>query len=87
MMFAPIFKSVVENSEFSWLGRFVFPGIFDGEHIFSISVDQSSSVLVQKEKFKGVLVSLLWSSVDRDMRAGFERMNAALKARAESENS
>lgn len=28
MVFKPVVKSVIENSEFIWLGRFLFPGIF-----------------------------------------------------------
>jgi len=84
MAFKPIVKSVIENSEFIWLGRFLFPGIFDGEHIFNIHHDDSGSLLVQKEKFSGILVPMMWSSLDTNTRAGFELMNQALKERAES---
>ena len=86
MTFTPIVKSVIENSEFSWLGRFLFPGIFDGEHIFTISENESGTLLVQKEKFKGLLVPILWSNLNKDTRAGFELMNNALKMRAESKD-
>ena len=86
MVFKPIVKSVIENSEFIWLGRFLFPGIFDGEHIFNIHHDDSGSLLVQKEKFGGILVPMMWSSLDTNTRAGFELMNQALKERAESKN-
>lgn len=86
MTFKPTVKTVIENSEFSWLGRFLFPGVFDGEHIFSITGNEIGSILVQKEKFSGLLVPILWSSLDKNTRTGFELMNNALKARAESEN-
>lgn len=86
MTFKPTVRSVIEHAEFSWLGRLGFPGIFDAEHIFTLSGNDKGCLLVQKEKFKGLLVPLLWSSLDRDTRAGFERMNHALKERAESEN-
>ena len=86
MTFKPIIRSVVENSEFSWLGRFLFPGIFDGEHIFTLSKNENGCLLVQKEKFSGLLVPFLWKSLDQDTRAGFELMNQALKARAEKGN-
>lgn len=86
MVFKPIVKSVIENSEFIWLGRFLFPGIFDGEHIFNIHHDDRGCFLVQIEKFSGILVPMMWSSLDTNTRAGFELMNHALKERAESEN-
>ena len=86
MVFKPIVKSVIENSEFIWLGRFLFPGIFDGEHIFNIHHDDSGSLLVQKEKFSGILVPMMWNRLDTSTRAGFELMNHALKERAESKS-
>ena len=86
MMFKPIVKSVIENSEFIWLGRLLFPGIFDGEHIFNIHHDDRGSLLVQKEKFSGILIPMMWSSLDKNTRAGFELMNQALKERAENKN-
>ncbi len=84
MVFKPTVKSIVANKEFSWLGRFLFPGIFDGEHIFIIKPTESGCLLIQKEKFSGLLVPLLWSGLDKDTRAGFELMNKALKIRAEN---
>lgn len=83
MIFQPTVKSVIENKEFSWLGRFLFPGIFDGEHIFKIEPTESGSLFTQKENFSGLLVPLLWKSLDRDTREGFRQMNEALKERAE----
>ena len=37
MVFKPTVLSAKENSELRWLGRLLFPGLFDGEHIFTIS--------------------------------------------------
>ena len=84
MLFKPVVKSVIENSEFIWLGRFLFPGIFDGEHIFNLESLDGQTLLVQKENFRGILVPMMWNSLDTDTRAGFELMNKALKERAES---
>ena len=84
MVFKPVVKSVIENSEFIWLGRFLFPGIFDGEHIFNLESLDGQTLLVQKENFRGILVPMMWNSLDTDTRAGFELMNKALKQRAES---
>ena len=77
-------KSAIKNSEFSWLGHFLFPGIFDGEHIFSITKSDGGCLLVQKENFSGFLVPLFWGSLNKDTRTGFVLMNDALKQRAES---
>jgi hypothetical protein len=38
---------------------------------------------VQSEKFGGILVPFLRKMLDTSTRAGFEALNAALKARAE----
>ena len=80
----PVVKSVIENSEFIWLGRFLFPGIFDGEHIFNIESLGDQKLLVQKENFSGILVPMIWSSLNTNTRVGFELMNKALKERPES---
>jgi hypothetical protein len=86
MVFKPMVKSVVENREFSWIGHFLFPGIFDGEHIFKIEPTESGCLFIQKENFSGLLLSLLWKSLDKDIREGFEQMNQALKEKAENKN-
>jgi hypothetical protein len=67
-----------------WLGRFLIPGLFDGEHTFTLDrLDDGRVRLVHEEHFKGALVPLLSRSLDRGTRAGFEQMNRALKQRAE----
>jgi hypothetical protein len=38
---------------------------------------------VHREEFTGILVPLLWRSLDRDTRRGFEEMNRRLKELAE----
>ena len=86
MLFKPTVKSVVHNSRFSWLDHLLFPGLFDGEHIFEITANENGSRLVHKEKFSGLLVPLLWRRLDTDIRAGFAAMNSALKHRVEGGN-
>ena len=86
MVFKPTVKSVIKNSEFSWLGRFLLPSIFDGKHIFTIYKNKNGCLLVQKEEFSGLLVPLMWNSLEKSTREGFERMNNALKQRAEHAN-
>ena len=85
MVFRPTVKSVVNHSLFSWLGHLLFPGLFDGEHIFEVTGNEDGCRLVHKEKFSGLLVPLLWGRLDTDIRAGFNSMNNALKHRVEGE--
>ncbi|MBE0656035.1 MAG: SRPBCC domain-containing protein [Bryobacteraceae bacterium] len=85
MTFSPVVLKADPNRELRWLGRFLLPGIFDGEHYFIIEpVSESRVRFIHGERFKGILVALMKSSLDGGTRAGFEAMNQALKARAES---
>jgi len=85
MVFKPTVLKAVADTELRWLGRFLFPGVFDGEHIFALeSLDSGKRTkLVHKEKFRGILVPLLAGSLDTHTRRGFEAMNQALKKRVE----
>jgi len=74
------------NQEFRWLGRFILPGLFDGEHYFRLEPTASGATrLVHGEVFRGVLVSLIMNSIKEQTRKGFEAMNKALKDRVESQ--
>lgn len=85
MTFKPTVIRVVPEQEVRWKGRLLVPGLFDGEHIFEISpIDDRRVRLTQREMFSGLFVPLLWSSLRTNTSAGFEAMNRALKARAES---
>ena len=85
MTFRPTLLEVEPNRRLRWMGRFLFRGIFDGEHYFEIEKLGTDRVrFIHGERFSGVLVPLMRSSLDGGTRAGFEAMNRALKARAES---
>lgn len=85
MTFRPTILLAQPNSELRWLGHFLFPGIFDGEHFFKIEASTPTRVrLMQGETFSGVLVGLAKANLDRGTKPGFVAMNNALKARAES---
>jgi hypothetical protein len=72
------------NRELRWLGHLLVPGLFDGEHSFTIQPLEEDRVrFVQREAFKGVLVPLFARSLDNTQR-GFEEMNRALKERTEA---
>jgi hypothetical protein len=63
-------------------GRFLIPGLFEGEHVFTLDPIGTDRVrFIQRERFKGLLVPLLAAKLDAGTRRGFEEMNRALKAR------
>jgi hypothetical protein len=86
MTFRPIVLVANPGRELSWLGRLLFPGIFDGEHRFEIeSLSDRRVRFVHSEKFSGLLVPLFWRSLNTRTRQGFEEMNQALKLQAEQQ--
>jgi hypothetical protein len=81
--FRPTILKAEPNRELRWLGRLWMPGLFNGEHIFTIERLAPNRVrFVQSEIFTGLFVPL-FGSVLTDARRGFEEMNQALKERAE----
>jgi hypothetical protein len=85
--FRPTILKVEPNRELRWLGNFLMPELFDGEHIFIIEpLGENHVRFVQWEIFKGKLVPLFASQLDTDTKRGFEEMNRALKVQAEQSN-
>lgn len=83
MTFKPTVRAVEPNRELRWLGRLFVPGVFDGEHRLRIEpLEGGRSRFVQSERFSGVLVPFTGGTLAKT-EAGFEQMNAALKARVE----
>jgi hypothetical protein len=83
MTFKPTVRAVAPNRELRWLGRLLLPGVFDGEHSLRIEpLEAGRSRFVQSERFSGVLVGLAKGTLAKT-EAGFDQMNAALKARVE----
>lgn len=84
MRFAPVVLAAEAGRELRWLGRFLFPRLFDGEHRFVIEpLGEGKVRFQQSERFDGLLVGVLRASLERDTRRGFEEMNQALKLRVE----
>ena len=84
MTFRPTVLTAEPNRELRWLGHLLIPGLFDGEHIFTIEpLGESRVRFTQREVFTGLLVPLFARGLDTDTRRGFEEMNQALKVRAE----
>jgi hypothetical protein len=85
MIFRPVILALQPERELRWIGRFMLPGIFDGEHWFQIEpIGEGRIRLSQCEIFSGLLVPLLWWKLKAQTRQGFEQMNQALKNRVES---
>jgi hypothetical protein len=83
MTFHPKVLSAIPGQELKWLGHFLVPGIFDGEHHLLIhGKGDGRIVFVQEEAFKGVLVPFTGKML-KGTRQGFVQMNEALKKRAE----
>lgn len=67
-----------------WLGRLLVPGLFDGEHTFTLQpAGPGRTRLTQHEEFRGLLAPLVLKLIAKPTLASFHQMNQALKARAE----
>jgi hypothetical protein len=84
MTFKPQVTVVEDGKTFEWLGKLGFAGVFDGRHRFEVEASPTGTKLTQSESFDGMLVRFLRRSLDTKTISGFEEMNVALKARAES---
>jgi hypothetical protein len=69
--------------ELRWIGHLLVPGIFDGEHRFLINEVKPGRVrLTQSERFRGLMVPLVWKRLrDGGTAKGFRAMNEALARR------
>ncbi len=85
MRFRPTVLAAEADRELRWRGRLLVRGLFDGEHRFAIEPTARGSRLVQEERFTGVLVPFLTRGLRRGTLPGFERMNEAVKERAEAQ--
>jgi hypothetical protein len=84
MQFKPTVLEVEPRRSVRWLGRFIVPGIFDGEHTLTVEpLGEAAARFTQRERFSGLLPVFSRKLFDRT-QAGFEAMNEALKRRCES---
>lgn len=84
MTFKPTVLTFETNRELKWLGRLLFPGLFDGEHKFElIHNGDGTTTFRQSELFKGILVPMFTKQLDNNTKKGFEEMNKKIKELAE----
>ena len=84
MSFKPKVLEVEPNLRLRWIGRFLLPGLFDGEHLLQVEpLGDGRSRFTQSERFSGVLTWFSGKLFERT-EAGFEAMNAALRQRCEA---
>lgn len=84
MTFKPKILTYETNKELSWLGHFLFAGLFDGEHKFELIYNgNGTTTFIQSERFKGILVPFFKKQLDNNTKKGFEEMNDKLKELAE----
>lgn len=80
MKFSPKVLVLEANSELTWIGRLLFPGIFDGKHTFLLLENEDGgTTFIQKEEFKGILVPFFKKKLSTEIVASFEEMNRKLK--------
>lgn len=84
MTIQPTLLEANPNKMLRWKGQLLFPGIFDGEHIFEIIDNKDgTSTFVHRENFSGILIPLFKKMLDVSTKRGFEMMNEELKRRSE----
>ena len=84
MTIKPVLLKVKLVHELRWKGKLLFPGLFDGEHVFEIKpLENGTCLFIQHEYFSGILLPLLETMLKNDTARGFYEMNEALRVRAE----
>ena len=83
MTFRPLVTDATPERRLAWTGSIAVRGLCDAQHEFRLEpLPDGSTVLVQRETFRGLLVPLLGGMLE-PTRRGFEAMNTALGERAE----
>jgi hypothetical protein len=80
-----IVVKVEPNKELRWKYHVMLPFLFSGEHSFIIEQIEGNQIrFIDREIFNGLLVSTQAKDIDTHSKQGFEAMDKALKARAET---
>lgn len=85
--FRPTILKILPEKELRWKGRFILPGVFDGEHFFQLeALGPTQTKLIHGERFSGVLIPFFRHMLKNQIEEGFLQMNKALKKRVEAKN-
>jgi hypothetical protein len=85
MTMHPVVTACEPGRRLEWLGSLGVRHLFDGRHAFELTrVDATTTHLVHRESFTGILVPLLWRWLRRPTTEGFEQFNQALADRCSS---
>ncbi len=85
MEFKPRILEYTEGKSFTWMGRFIMPGIVDGKHSFEvIPLEHGKVKFIQYEKFSGILSGTMVKKYGTETKENFTKMNVALKIYVES---
>ena len=83
-IYRPIITKIEPNYELRWFGKSHFPGILNGERIFTIdSLGEKHVRFFHREIFSGIGAHLAGDRLDRDVRQTLNQMNVALKRHVE----
>jgi hypothetical protein len=79
--FRPRVVEVEREHSFAWRGSLPIPGLFVGEHRFTLGEAPGGTHFQHSENFSGLLVPFVGSILEATER-GFRAMNEALQSRA-----
>ena len=86
MAFKPKVLVSEPGRELRWMGKLGLRGVLDAEHVFEFEPTESGTHFLHYEHFSGLMAPLFRKKLLRETKPGFEAMNKALKAQAESQH-
>ena len=81
--YMPIVTTIDEPKFFRWRGKMLFEFLFTNDKVFELRETGSGTLLIHKELFSGMFVSLFWSKLNQGVPSMLKSMNDALKTKAE----
>jgi hypothetical protein len=87
MTIEPRLLVVEPERELRWQGRLLFPGLFDGEHVFALTpLENGRTRLDHWEDFRGLLVPIARRMIYDATVQSFHALDAALAKRAQAQS-
>jgi hypothetical protein len=83
--YRPYVQKAEPYNEIRCLSSLLFPGILDSEYTLALMpIDDKRTFLLQVEKFKGILLPIIWAEIETKLKSALQNMNQALKQKAET---